>query len=72
MPYFVFRMELQGQTECLDNFAKYRDARDYARKLRTEKASDDTSNYKLIYAGNAIEAEKLLTTPREAPVEGDD
>lgn len=72
MPYFVFRLDPEGKTECLDNFAKYRDARDYARNLRGEKAPDDASNYKLIYAGNEIEAEKLLTTPREAPVEGDD
>jgi len=72
MPYFVFRVDPEGRPECIDNYAKYRDARDYARKMRGEKAADDNSNYKLIYAGNEVEAEKLLITPREAPIEGDD
>lgn len=72
MPYFVFRIDAEAQPEYLDKYANYREARDCARQLRSELPAGDTSTYKMIFANNEIEAEKLLTTPREAPVEGDD
>jgi hypothetical protein len=72
MPYFVFSVDPEGQTKCLDKYAKYREARDYARNLRNEQAPGQATTFKLIFASNEIEAEKLLTTPREAPIEGDD
>ncbi|HHH39892.1 MAG TPA: hypothetical protein ENK50_09995 [Sedimenticola sp.] len=72
MPYFVYRIEVDKQLKCLESHAKYRSARDRVRALRAEQAGDDKAVIRLIHAGTETEAEKLLLTPREAPVEGDD
>ncbi|MCB1868187.1 MAG: hypothetical protein KDI43_06535 [Gammaproteobacteria bacterium] len=72
MPYFVYRIEEDKQLQCLDRIEKYKDARNQVRELRSMQTSDDRSLIRLIHAGSEIEAERLLLTSREVPVEGDD
>ncbi len=72
MPYYVYRVSEDRRLECLDQHAKYREARDKVREIRTGQANDDNALIRLIFASSEVEAERLLLTPREAPIEGDD
>lgn len=72
MPYFIYRISQDNELECIDKYEKYREARDQVRNRRTEQGSEDGSLIRLIHANSESEAERLLLTPREAPVEGDD
>jgi hypothetical protein len=42
------------------------------REIRAGQAKEDESLVRLIFASSEVEAERLLLTPREAPIEGDD
>jgi len=72
MPYFVYQISEDKKLQCVDTIEKYREARNRVRDLRGKQAPDDTSLIRLIHASNLSEAERLLLTPRETPVEGDD
>ncbi|OOZ36228.1 hypothetical protein [Solemya velesiana gill symbiont] len=72
MPYFIYRIETDKTLEQLETFPKYRDAIEKARELRAAQTAGETATVKIIFAQNPTEAERLLLTPREAPVEGDD
>ncbi|MCP3870222.1 MAG: hypothetical protein GY703_19440 [Gammaproteobacteria bacterium] len=72
MPYFVYRISEDNKLQCLDQHNSYKEARGQVRKRRSEQAADDTSLVRLIFASSEMEAERLLLTPRESPVEGDD
>jgi hypothetical protein len=73
MPYFVFRIKpgikrlaqtLDFQRECAD----FQEAKDLARSLRAAQPADDTATVRLVFAKDRIEAEELLSTPREQPI----
>jgi len=72
MPYFVYRISPEMKLQCLESFDNYRAARDQIRTRRTEQQEGDNTTIRLIHAGSETEAERLLLTPRDAPVEGDD
>lgn len=72
MPYFIYRIESEKELVLLESFPKYREAKLQAKSLRAEQESGDIATIKIIFANNQIEAERLLTTPREAPIQGDD
>jgi hypothetical protein len=66
MPYFIYNVYPDKKLELIESFGKYRDARDQARELRAKIAEGDTYTVKLIHAKHEKEAERLLTTEREA------
>jgi hypothetical protein len=70
MPYFVYEIEKPRSLTHLETFAKYREAKQHVRQLREE--SGDVEKYRMIFARNEIEAEKLLLAPREERVIGED
>ena len=72
MPYYVYRVSEGHRLECLDQHAKYKEARDKVREIRAGQTNDGNARVRLIFATSEVEAERLLLTPREAPVEGDD
>ncbi|MCP3666578.1 MAG: hypothetical protein GY696_29450 [Gammaproteobacteria bacterium] len=72
MPYFVYSITDRTHLKHLSDFPKYREARNELRNLRGEKSEDDHTTYRMIFAQSRNEAEKLLLTPRERPVDGDD
>lgn len=77
MPYFVYYLTtLPGSgkksLQHVQTFDKFKDARTLA---RTERAKLDLASGKdcrLIFARNQVEAEKLLSAPREERVVGED
>jgi hypothetical protein len=73
MPYFVFRIQpgpgrivsaLQFQNEC----ESFKEAKELARSLRAALPKDDSGTIRLIFANDRLEAEELITTPREQPI----
>lgn len=82
MPYFVYYVESNPDStkkktlehvETLDNFKA---ARTLARERRAELAESGANggarDCRLIFAKNQTEAEKLLSTPRDERVIGED
>ena len=71
MPYFVYRIqEKPRKLDHLETFPSYKDAKVYVREQRQQ--SEDVESIRMIFAHNDIEAEKLLTAPREERVIGED
>ena len=73
MPYFVFHL-ITGtngairEVELKDSFPEYKDAKLYARKLRTELELKDVSDIKIMFADHEDMAEAKLTQNRDAPI----
>ena len=78
MPYFVYYLTPHADSnrkslEHLDTLNDYKAARKMAREKRAElKAEASTRDCRLIFAKNQSEAEKLLGTPRDERVIGED
>ncbi|HEC29012.1 MAG TPA: hypothetical protein ENI65_05445 [Gammaproteobacteria bacterium] len=72
MPYFIYNIFPDKKLELLDEYAKYRDARDNVRERRKEQTENDTQTVRLVHARHQQEAERLLTTKREARPTGED
>ena len=70
MPYFVYKIKEPRSLEHIETFSKYREARSFVRELRQQE--DSVEGIRMIFAKNEIEAEKLLLTPREERVIGED
>ena len=72
MPYFVYKVFSNRTLEPVDAYDKHRDAKVRARELRVESKDDDDFTFRLIYARNETEAERLLTQKREPRPLGED
>lgn len=78
MPYFVYYVTQHADSErktleYLETLQNFKAARSLAREKRAElKTSNSTSDCRLIFAKNQAEAEKLLSTPRDERVVGED
>jgi hypothetical protein len=72
MPYFVYRVQPNLQLTYIDTKEKYQEAKSLVRSLREQRAADDDADYRLIFANQQGEAEKLLSTPRDERVIGED
>lgn len=73
MPYFIFEVSVPLRLTYIDAKEKYKDARDTVRRLREQAQSPDAvQRYRMVFAGNQAEAEKLLSKPRDERVIGED
>ncbi len=77
MPYFIYYVTHNPATntkklEYIDTQDNFKAARILARERRTEMAEEPQTECRLIYAKTQIEAEKLLSAPREERVIGED
>ncbi|MCF7984374.1 MAG: hypothetical protein K9L70_08225 [Thiohalocapsa sp.] len=72
MPYYVYKVSPKLQLTYIDSKDRYQDARAIVRSLREQRAEGDDSDYRLIFAKQQGEAEKLLSTPRDERVIGED
>lgn len=74
MPYYFIYKITQGSSEIVKNLEKidrydnFKSAKQQAKQLRIEQASDDKSIYKIIFAESELQAEEMLMEKREAPV----
>jgi hypothetical protein len=72
MPYFVYNIFPQRRLEYIEEFSGYRDARDRVRELRKTVPEDADYTVRLVHAKHKSEAERLLTTEREARPAGEE
>lgn len=73
MPYFVFHLTkgtngVVREAELKDSFAEYKEAKTFARNLRSELKLKDISDVKIMFADNEEIAEAKLTENRDAPI----
>lgn len=72
MPYFVYQVSPNLRLTHLDTKERYQEARALVRSLRAERAADAVDDYRLIFARHEAEAQRLLSTPRDERVIGED
>jgi len=78
MPYFVYYVTHNPSNntkalEYVDTKDSFKEARNLAREKRGEISKDTpTKDCRLIYAKNDVEAEKLLSAPREERIVGEE
>ena len=72
MPYFVYRISPERKLTLLETFARFKEAKDHARSLRAQQATDDRNTIRMIFAEDAKKAQLLLTDLRHPKTEGDD
>jgi len=72
MPYFVYKISPPRVLEHLSTLERYQDARELVRERRITTSREAGIEYRLIFARHQSEAEKLLSTPRDERVIGED
>lgn len=72
MPYFVYKITPSLKLTHIESKENYRDARALVRGLRLDKPEEQDIQYRMVFAQNQAEAEKLLSTPRDDRVIGED
>lgn len=72
MPYFVYKIAPPRILEHIDTVDGYQEAKALVRSIRADLDRDQVNSVRMIFAKDAAEAEKLLSTPREARVIGED
>jgi hypothetical protein len=72
MPYFVYKITPARQLTYIDTKERYQDARTIVRDLRANRAEGDDCDYRMLFASQQGEAEKILSMPRDERVIGED
>jgi hypothetical protein len=72
MPYFVYRVAAPSQLIHVDTKERYQDARMLVRTLREALVPGTGDQYRMVFANHQAEAERLLSTPRDERVIGED
>jgi len=72
MPYFVYKKTPPLKLTHVETKDKYKDARTLIRGLRNDQSGEQNLQYRMVFANNQAEAEKLLSTPRDERVIGED
>lgn len=72
MPYYIYKIEPPMILTHLDTKESYRDARAFVRELRAAQGHNELTQYRMIFARQAAEAERLLSIPRDERVIGED
>ena len=72
MAYFVYNIFPNKKLELLDEYDTYREARDNVRDRRKQLDKNAEHTVRLVHAKHTDEAERLLTTKREARPAGEE
>lgn len=77
MPYFVYRVYEHPESKAkkltyIEAYPDYRTARERVRAERQTEEGETAGYCRLIFAKNDVEAEKLLSAPRDERVIGED
>ena len=73
MPYFVYKIapgvsKIVKNLQPLDDFEKFKEAKNFAKEKRQQETDDSGNIYKVIFAENVIEAEEKLQETREETI----
>lgn len=72
MPYFIYKIAPPRQLTHLATLARYPEARDQVRALRAADPAVGAAAYRMVFATQQAEAERLLSLPRDERVIGED
>jgi hypothetical protein len=72
MPYFVYQISPPLQLDHIDTLDRYQDARALVRQRREAAGVGSDVQYRMVFARQQAEAEKILSTPRDERVIGED
>lgn len=72
MPYFIYKIEEPMRLTHLGTEDKYKEARARIRHLRQDDPTAAGDEYRMMFAKSQTEAERLLSTPRDDRVIGED
>jgi len=73
MPYFLYKIlpsvsKLVKNIEQVGEYKIYKEAKQQAKKCRTENKADSDATYRIIFADDVIEAEERLHEKRKETV----
>ena len=73
MPYFVYEIapsvsKIVKNLQPLEEFEKFKDAKNFAKEKRMQAKPEDGIIYKIIFAENEIDAEEKLQEQREETI----
>lgn len=76
MPYFTYEVITHPESGArllthIETYPKYRDAKLRVKEERDKHPERDSQEFRLVFAKNSVEAEKLLSIPRDERVIGD-
>jgi hypothetical protein len=76
MPYFTYEVVTHPESGArllthIETYPKYRDAKNRVKEERDNNPDRDQQEFRLVFAKNTVEAEKLLSIPRDERVIGD-
>ncbi len=72
MPYFIYKIAPPLRLTYLETQDKYKEARARIRDLRQQDPKTEVGEYRMMFAKSQGEAERLLSTPRDGRVIGED
>jgi len=72
MPYFVYKITAPLDLAYIDTKQGYKDARALVRELRQGQPKGADVQIRMVFAKDRSDAEKLLSTPRDERVIGED
>lgn len=73
MPYYIYTVTVKDpaarkKAALVNEFEKFKAAKNKVRQLRSEKPLEEGQSYKIIFADNMAEAEQKVTEIREEPI----
>ena len=73
MPYFVYKIapgisKIVKNLKPLDNFEKFKEAKNFAKEKRQQEGAETGNTYKVIFAENSIDAEEKLQEQRDETI----
>ncbi|HEC06921.1 MAG TPA: hypothetical protein EYP34_06825 [Chromatiaceae bacterium] len=76
MPYFTYEVVTHPESGArllthIETYPKYREAKLRVKEERDKHPDRDPQEFRLVFAKNTVEAEKLLSIPRDERVIGD-
>ncbi len=76
MPYFTYEVITHPESGArllkhIETYPKYREAKNRVKEERDNNPERDPQEFRLVFAKNTVEAEKLLSIPRDERVIGD-
>ncbi len=72
MSYFVYRVAPVGALTLIGEFGAYKDAKACATDHRANQEAADPDRVRIVFAADTLEAEQLITMPRERQPSEDD
>jgi len=65
MPYFIYKISPKNKFSPLESFDKFPAAKKQVRVLRETLTDQDEHAFRIVFAGDTMEAERLLREKRE-------